>query len=264
MTEIPALRSSLFEGVVTHHRHAPEHRFTQRVAMPLLFTDELARASRLHPLVHLDPTVRPSGHHAMRLVRSDFLSPHGVPLEQAVAGEVAAAGGSVSGPVGVLGHVRTWGWLFNPITCYFCFDERGLQVEWTVLEVTNTPWHERHAYVLGPPGRHRLDKVLHVSPFLPPEAVYDIRYTAPGADCSVSIDVMAADGGERLLTASMRLRRRPLDRRSLDHLLWRTPAMTARVSAGIYGQAARLAVRGATFHPHPARRSVAGTGSPHG
>lgn len=264
MTQVSALRSSLFEGVVIHHRPDPEHRFSQRVTMPLLFTDELDRASRLHPLVHLDPTVRPGRHHAMRLVRSDFLSPHDLPLEEAVAERVAAAGGRVSGPVCVLGHVRTWGWLFNPLVLYFCFDESGRQVEWTVLEVTNTPWHERHAYVLGPPGRHRLAKSLHVSPFLPPEAVYDISYTAPAAGLSVSMDVLAVEGGERLLTASMRLRRRPLDRRSLNHLLWRTPAMTVRVSAGIYGRAAALAVRGAVFHPHPANRSVAATGSPDG
>ncbi len=257
MTEAPALRSALFEGVVTHSRPAPEHRFTQRVTMPLLFTDELDRASCLHPLVHLDPTVRPGRRHAMRLVRSDFLSPHDVPLERAVAERVAAAGGTVSGPVGILGHVRTWGWLFNPLTLYFCFDECGRRVEWTVLEVTNTPWHERHAYVLGPPGRHRLVKALHVSPFLPLEAVYDIRYTAPGAGFSVVMDVLAAEGEERLLTASMSLRRRPLTRRSLDHLLWRTPPMTVRVSAGIYGQAARLAARGATFHPHPAGHALA-------
>lgn len=43
----------------------------------------------------------------------------------------------------MLGHPRTWGWLFNPITCYFCFDPEGTSVEWLVAEVTNTPWHER-------------------------------------------------------------------------------------------------------------------------
>lgn len=273
MTAAPALRSALYEGVVTHHRTEPDHRFTQRVALPLLFTDELAAASGLHPLVHLDPAGPTRRPHAVRLVRSDLLSPLDVPIEEAVARRVEAAGGTVRGPVAVLGHVRTWRWLFNPLTLYYCFDATGTEVEWTVLEVTSTPWHERHCYVIGPPGRHRVVKTLHVSPFLPMGAVYDVRYSAPGRRLSVHFDVLAthkmgerAGPGDhgRLLTASMHLRRHPLDRRGLERLLWRTPAMTARVSAGIYARAAVLAARGAPFHPHPHRRVPATTGGADG
>ncbi len=261
MTAATPLRSALYEGVVTHHRTSPQHRFTQRVVMPLLFTDELSAASRLHPLVHLDP-VRPARRpQAVRLVRSDLLSPSDVPIDEAVARRVEEAGGEVHGPVAVLGHVRTWRWLFNPISIYFCFDATGTDVEWTVLEVSNTPWHERQCYVIGPPGRHRVVKTLHVSPFLPMGAVYDVRYAAPGPRLSVRIDVLATHraaqpGGTRsddgrLLTASLQLQRRALDRDGLARLLWREPAMTARVSAGIYARAAALAVRGAPFHRHP-------------
>jgi uncharacterized protein len=251
LNDVPVLRSALYEGVVIHRRIAPEHRFTQRVASPLLFTDELDEASRLHPLVHLDPDRPPRRQNVVRLLRSDFLSPHHVPIEQAVASRVEAAGGTVRGPVAMLGHVRTWGWLFNPLTLYFCFDPNGRNVEWTVLEVTNTPWHERHCYVIGAPGRHRVAKAMHVSPFLPMEAVYDVRYSAPGARLSIRFDVLATEARHRLFTASMQLHRRPLDRRTLDRLLWRHPAMTTRVSAGIYARAARLAAHGTAFHPHP-------------
>jgi len=260
MTPNPVLQSALYEGTVMHRRPAPEYRFTQRIALPLLFTRELEIASGLHPLVHLDPDTPARRYHAMRLVRSDFLTPHDVPIEQAVAGHVEAAGGTVRGPVAILGHVRTWGWLFNPLTLYFCFDPTGRDVEWTVMEVTNTPWHERHCYVIGPPGAHQVDKEMHVSPFLPMSARYDIRYSPPGNRLSVHFEVRSAarpeessapGGGASLLTASMHLRRRPLDRRGLERLLWRTPAMTARVSAGIYARAGALAVHGATFHPHP-------------
>jgi uncharacterized protein len=273
VTPTPVLRSALYEGMVTHHRFEPDHHFTQRVALPLLFTDELAAASRLHPLVHLDPAGPPRRPHAVRLVRSDFLPPAEVPIEEAVARRVEAAGGRVRGPVAVLGHVRTWGWLFNPLTLYYCFDATGSEVEWTVLEVTNTPWHERHCYVIGPPGRHRVVKAMHVSPFLPMGAVYDVRYSAPGPRLSVHFDVLAThkmgersgpgDDG-RLLTASMHLRRHPLDRRGLERLLWRTPAMTARVSAGIYARAAVLAARRAPFHPRPDGRVPATTGGTDG
>jgi DUF1365 family protein len=273
VTTAPPLRSALYEGVVIHHRTEPDHRFTQRVTMPLLFIDELAAASRLHPLVHFDPVGPSRRPHAVRLERSDLLSPSEMTVEEAVAARVEAAGGKVNGPVAVLGHVRTWGWLFNPLTLYYCFDATGTKVEWTVLEVTNTPWHERHCYVIGPPGRHRVVKALHVSPFLPMGAVYDLRYSAPGKRLSVHFDVLATHRlGARsgpgddslLLTASMHLRRHPLDRRGLDRLLWRTPAMTARVSAGIYAQAGLLAARGAPVHHHPKHHVPATTGGTNG
>jgi DUF1365 family protein len=256
------LQSALYEGVVTHRRSEPAYQFTQRIALPLLFTHELRAASGLHPMVHLDPAAPAHRYHAVRLERSDFIAPHDVPIEQAVAGQVEAGGGTVHGPVAVLGHIRTWGWLFNPITFYFCFDSAGRDVEWTVLEVTNTPWHERHCYVIGPPGHHVVAKAMHVSPFLPMSALYDIRYSAPGSRLSAHFEVRSAAGldpsstpGDSgpLLTASMHLRRRPLDRHGLERLLWRTPAMTARVSAGIYARAGALAVHGAKFHPHPRR-----------
>ena len=253
----PALRSALYEGTVTHRRAEPEHRFTSKVALPLLFLDELAGRRSAHPLVDFDPSEhRRAWPAAIRLHRADYLPSGAATVQGAVAEAVAAAGGSVQGPVAMLGHVRTWGWLFNPLTLFYCFDPSGRQVEWTVLEVSNTPWHERHAYVVGPPGAHTFEKALHVSPFLPAQATYTLRYSAPGESIRVSLDVATppssterADEPDPVtpapgLSASMVLRRSPLDRAGLARLLWAYPLMTTRVSSGIYTQAARLAARG--------------------
>jgi len=266
------LRSALYEGTVTHRRAEPAHRFTSKVALPLLFLDELPGLRTVHPLVDFDPsTHRRYWPAAIRFHRDDFL-PSGSPtVQSAVVEAVAAAGGSVRGPVAMLGHVRTWGWLFNPLTLFYCFDPSGRDVEWTVLEVSNTPWHERHRYVVGPPGRHTLTKAMHVSPFLPPQATYTLRYSAPEEGVRVSLDVAAPpplppygrgdepdrDTLARRLSASMVLRRRPLDRAGLARLLWAYPLMTTRVSGGIYARALRLAARGAPLYRHPARGDVA-------
>jgi DUF1365 family protein len=167
----------------------------------------------------------------------------------------------------MLGHLRTWGWLFNPLTLYYCFDPSGRHVEWTVLEVSNTPWHERCRYVVGPPGAHTFAKAMHVSPFLPDQATYTLRYSPPAAGLRVGLDLEAPaapapysrwDEPETQrpapqLAASMVLRRRPLDRGGLARLLWTYPLMTARVSGGIYAQALRLGRKGAPLHPHPGR-----------
>ena len=259
------LRSALYEGTVTHRRAEPAHRFDSPVAVPLLFLDELAELRAVHPLVDFDPS--PHRHRwptAMRLHRDDYLPSGAVTVRGAVEEAVAGAGGCVRGPVAMLGHVRTWGWLFNPLTLYYCFDPSGRNVEWTVLEVSNTPWHERCSYVVGPPGEHHFAKAMHVSPFLPAQGVYTLRYTAPAEGLRVSLDVATpppspsgrpheptTDETPGRLAAAMVLRRRPLDRAGLAHLLWGYPFMTARVSGGIYTQALRLVARGATIHRHP-------------
>ena len=262
------LRSALYEGTVTHRRADPARRFTNEVALPLLFLDELPGLRDVHPLVDLDP--RPHRRlwpAAMRLRRGDFLPSEGLSLLESVTEAVAGAGGTVRGPVAMLGHLRTWGWLFNPLTLYYCFDAAGRDVEWTVLEVSNTPWHERCRYVVGPPGLHRFAKTMHVSPFLPDQATYTLHYSTPAAGLHVGLDLEApaapAPYGrwdetdpprpDPLLAASMVLRRRPLDHAGLAHLLWRHPMMTARISGGIYAQALRLAGARVPFHGHPAQ-----------
>lgn len=258
---------------MTHRRAEPVHRFTNRVALPLLFLDEMAGLRAVHPLVDLDPSPhRRRLPAAMRFQREDYLPSDAATVQEAVEETVAAAGGSVRGPVAMLGHVRTWGWLFNPLTLYYCFDPSGVFVERTVLEVSNTPWHERCRYVVGPPGQHRFAKAMFVSPFLPAQGSYTLRYSQPAEELRVSLDVEAPRLGAPYrewdepspqrpapqLAASMVLRRRPLDRAALARLLWSYPLMTARVSSGIYAQALRLGARRAPYHRNPARRGQVG------
>jgi uncharacterized protein len=265
-TPASRLRSALYEGTVTHRRAEPAHRFDSPVALPLLFLDELDELRAVHPLVDFDPSPhRRRWPTAIRFHRDDYLPSDAVTVRSAVEDAVAEAGGSVRGPVAMLGHVRTWGWLFNPLTLYYCFDPSGREVEWTVLEVFNTPWHERSSYVVGPPGEHHFAKTMHVSPFLPAHGEYTLRYSAPEAAIRVSLDVATEPvpspygrlherGPEKTkpeLAATMVLRRRSLDRAGLAHLLWGHPFMTTRVSGRIYAHALRLVARGAPIHRHP-------------
>lgn len=247
----PAWHSAIYEGTLHHRRFGPGpgHSFSYDVAMPLLDLAEIDDVTRLHPLWS---SRRPA---PVRFRRSDFLGPAAVPLDRAVRDAVEARSGRrPSGRVSMLANLRTWGWLFNPISLYFCADRHDpTSVEALVADVENTPWHERTSYVVGPPGRHRFAKAMHVSPFLPMDVEYELRYTAPGDHLLVRFDVVRGD--ERLLAATLSLRRRALDRRALGSLVWAYPALTHRVSAGIYAQAARLRRKGAPFYRHPGRCS---------
>ncbi len=253
----PGLRSALYEGRVVHHRTGPvDHRFAYGVAMVLLDLDEVETVCRLHPLWSAERA------NAVSFRRADYLGDPSVPLARAVADLVAERTGTrPEGPISVLTHLRTWGWLFNPITTYYCYDPSGGEVTHVVVEVTNTPWHERTAYVLEGAGVHRAPKAMHVSPFLPMDLTHRFTVPAPGERLVLGVDDERDD--EVVFSASLSLARRAVDRRALGRLLWRHPLMTTRVSAGIYRQAAALRAKGVPFHPHPdklAARTAAGPG----
>jgi DUF1365 family protein len=83
------------------------------------------------------------------------------------------------------------------------------------------------------------------------DLTYRLRFEEPGERLRVGLQ--ARSGDDAVFDATLSLRRREVDRRSLGRVLWSTPLGTHRVSAGIYRQAATLVRMRAPFHRHPAR-----------
>lgn len=242
------MNSSLYEGTLRHDRRSPRrHVFRQRVAMPLLDLDEIDELVDHHPLWSAE---RPN---AVSFRRADFLGDPAAPLHAAVRDLVEErTGRRPTGPIRLLAHLRTWGWLFNPIAIYLCMDAVGEEIEALVLDVTNTPWHEHHTYVIaGGEGEHRFPKELHVSPFFGMGYDYRLRLNRPGERLVVSLALL--DGDAVTFEATLALQRRAISRKALGRLLWRYPLLTARVSTGIYAQALRLRAKGVPVHAHPDR-----------
>jgi hypothetical protein len=242
----PAPTSCLYEGTIRHRRREPAQDFTHRLALAYIDLDELPSLLGGR-LVRRAPGL-------LRLRRRDYLGPVGVPLAVAVRDRVTALGGErPAGPVRLLTQLRSWGLCFNPVSFYYCFDRGGEYVESVLAEVTNTPWGERHAYLLSPSGgavlRSRFTKALHVSPFMGMDHVYEARATEPGPTLSVHID--SQRDGETAFDATLALERRELTPASAARLTTRYPLATARVLALIYGHAVGLKLAGARVHPHP-------------
>jgi DUF1365 family protein len=159
--------------------------------------------------------------------------------------------------VRLLAHLRYGGYVFNPVSFYYCYEADGERLHSIVAEITNTPWKERHAYVL-PVGRANasgralhwtFDKGFHVSPFMAMRRRYDWRFTAPGDDLRVHMRVL--DGTDTEFDATLALRRRPLDGAGLARVLLRYPLMTAKVIGAIHWQALRLWLKRVPVHDHP-------------
>src|SRR5205085_11847647 len=128
------------------------------------------------------------------LRRADFIGDATQSIDSAVRERVAEQTGvRPAGPIRMLAHLRYFGVGFNPVTFYYCFDADDTHVESIVAEITNTPWNERHAYVLANAEqeggartlRYRFSKSFHVSPFMPMEMDYDWRFGAPGKSLAV-------------------------------------------------------------------------------
>ncbi len=193
--------------------------------------------------------------------RSDYLGDSRVSLSNAVRELVLERTGErPEGPIRLLTHLRYFGTSFNPVSFYYCFDGSDERVIAVVAHVTNTPWGERHAYVMpvldaADHGtvtlmRARLDKQLHVSPLMGMNHTYDWRLTEPGKQLIVHIESGGADGS-RVFDATLSLRRNELTPRALRRALLHYPFLTVRILARIYTHALRLRLRGARYFPHP-------------
>jgi DUF1365 family protein len=240
--------SAVYEGTLAHARHGPRaHAFAYRVY--LLYLD----LAELPALLAGRGPLRRGRFGLLSFHRPDYLGGVGDLAEAARDRVESALGLRPAGPVRLLTHVRSLGYAFNPVSFYYCFGADGRSLEAVVAEITNTPWGERHAYVVaaGPSGaRDAFAKRFHVSPFLGMDQEYRWSLGLPGE--RLSVEMRNEEGGREVFRAVLSLRRRPFGPAALWRAALLLPLMAWKVHAAIYWQALRLWAKRTPFHPHPA------------
>jgi DUF1365 family protein len=195
--------------------------------------------------------------------RADHLGDPDVPLKQAVLDEVERqTGRRPAGPVRLLTNLRYFGYVFNPICLYYCYAADGSTLEAIAAEVSNTPWNERHVYVLDArknlgsrrKPRFQQNKDFHVSPFMEMAMRYEWRFLLPDRKLAVHIENHQAN--DKLFDATLVMSRRPISHATLAVILLKYPFMTLKVVAGIYFEALRLFLKGISFVSHPDKQKT--------
>ena len=233
--------NALYEVTISHARSAPlRNVFRYRSYLWLVDLDHLPRVRLLAGFRARDHLGDPRA--SIRANLDRFLAARGVDL----------GGGRVT----MLAHARVLGYVFNPLTVYWCHRPDGT-LACVVAEVHNT-YRQRHAYLLpgDDRGRAEVPKQFYVSPFYPVDGRYRMSLPEPGERLSLSVRLDRPDGHS--FAASVRGRAVPATRRELLHAAIRHPWSTAAVSARIRWQGVRLYRRGLPVIPRPAHQSQEG------
>ena len=247
------MKSRIYAGWLRHRRHSPKpHSFRYKVFMPFICLDELP------DLFESSWFWSATGPAPARFKRSDFLGDANLPLADEVRRRIREETGQEHrGPIYLLANMRYFGFQMNPIACYYCYNEDESRLEYLVAEVNNTPWNERHSYVLQGPEtgrwlRTEFDKSFHVSPFNPMAMRYHWRSSNPDDRLVLHMENMTEEG--KVFDASLSLTAQPMTAAALNRILLRYPLMTVKVALAIYWQALRLFIKRIPFYPHPGTR----------
>jgi DUF1365 family protein len=239
------MNSALYAGRVVHARLRPKrHKLSYRVFCVLLDLDEIDVLSRRLKLFA----------HNSAAVFSFHDRDHGDgggDLRAWVDAQLGAAGVTLAAPkITMLCYPRILGYVFNPLTVWFCHEGDVLHA--ILYEVHNT-FGERRTYVIRvTPGANAIEqscsKELYVSPFAPMACAYKFHIQPPDEKVVVAIDETDPQG--LLLKASFAGTRQPLTDASLLRALFAYPLMTLKVTAAIHWEALKLLAKGVPVFRH--------------
>jgi DUF1365 family protein len=237
------VQSAIYKGYVYHSRYVPKkHAFSYKIFLLWLDLDEISEVEkqvRGFSRTFWSP---------LRFKREDYLGDPKLPLKQSVLQKMSQlAGKDLNGQIFLLGQVRTFGLYFSPVNFYYLRNEDG-HFSHLLAEVSNTPWDQRHCYLVDLAEQKDCAKMFHVSPFNPMDMQYKWRISQPEQNLTLTLSCYK---DIKHFVASMKLIRQELNSSSLTRVLLTIPSMTIKTVVGIYWQALKLFLKRLPIYANP-------------
>ncbi|AFT78999.1 hypothetical protein AMBLS11_12130 [Alteromonas macleodii str. 'Black Sea 11'] len=240
------IESAIYKGKVYHQRFKPtEHKFDYDIYLFWLKLESNELEALSSSLTHFSAHDKAR----VRFKREDYLGDASVSLKQAVLERMTELndGITLKGDVFMLGQLRMWGLYFSPVNFYYLRNTEGKYTH-MLAEVSNTPWNERHHYLVNLDTQDDTPKAFHVSPFNPMDMTYKWSISQPSSRLSLAMDCVRDD---KEFSAGINLTKFTLDNANLSAALKRIPSMTIKTVAGIYWHALKLLLKRTPLYTHP-------------
>lgn len=254
------MKSCIYRGDIFHKRYQPkDHSFRYQLDYLFLNLDEIKQVFDLSAFWSANKS------NLISFFESDYLpeiNEQTQSLKQRVVTKLATLGvADFEGDIYLLSTLRSLGHSMNPIIMFYCYslDEFGkpLALQYVLTEVNNTPWGERHQYLLkGPEFEQATEKDFHVSPFMPMDTQYHWTINDPATKLKVAIEV--AQNETPLFDAKMVLNKVELNNYTMRNIIYSHAKQAFRTISGIYIQALNLWLKKVPFYAHPNKDNVPG------
>lgn len=250
-----SLKNYIYNGVIRHRRYTPfEHFFSYPLFMVYV---DISKVNKILETSLIWNINKPA---LISFYRKDYHGEPTKPLDKAVRDTIyKKTGKRINGPIRILTHLRYFGFCFNPVSFYYCFNTSDSKLEMIMAEVTNTPWNERYSYIIDKKmlsGSKKnlvaeLEKKLHVSPFWGMDHQYEWLFSEP--DESLLVNMKNFKSGMKVFDATLTMKRKALTIKNLLISVLRFPFITLLVVYRIHWQALKLWIKKAPFFPYPSK-----------